>query len=76
MGQTQDLRAEEMKEWIYRDGTTRGRAGLGQKRNQALSFDALFEMPIRHSLVKLDLWIYESGVWWRGLSWRSNMGNH
>ena len=73
MGQTQDLRAEEMKEWIYRDGTTRGRAGLGQRRNQTLSFDALFEMPIRHSLVKLDLWIYKVDLWVWSLVERSKL---
>lgn len=50
-------------------------------RKSRTQFDALFEMPVRHCMVQANLlvtrWIYESGVWWRGPSWRSpNMGNH
>lgn len=40
----------------------------------------LFEMPVRHCMVKLDLWICKMDlrVWSlvEGPSWRSNMGNH
>lgn len=61
---------------IYRDGTTGGRAGLGQRKSQELGFDASRLRCQRDMPQSSWIWgfirnIYQSGVHWRGPSWRS-----
>lgn len=48
------------------------------KKKSGLGFDALslrcqLDIPYPSGM---DLWIYESRVWWRVPSWRSKLGSH